>query len=199
MALCGLSCLRNYTITVAVFLLLASVAGIGFSLFMIFGDPFARDTYGTYRANWENIAPAAVGSIISLLANVSLVGGARQSSRRIVLFWIVWHFLLAAIYWAWYAYSMLKYYGYIDSSELGLRRCYWCDRPEAESLGFGGAVGTLVLSILIMPVIAFHMKLKRESRELTDYELSPVMYDSRHLAYDNQQLAYDNRHYNYKY
>ena len=38
-----------------VFLLLASVAGIGFSLFMIFGDPFARDTYGTYRANWENI------------------------------------------------------------------------------------------------------------------------------------------------
>ena len=65
--------------------------------------------------------------------------------------------------------------------------------------GFGGAVGTLVLSILIMPVIAFHMKLKRESRELTDYELSPVMYDSRHLAYDNQQLAYDNRHYNFKY
>ena len=95
----------------------------------------------------RSVAPAAVGSIISLLANVSLIGGARQSSRRIVLFWIVWHFLLAATYWAWYAYSMLKYYGYIDSSELGLRRCYWCDRPEAESLGGDSACAITCLNI----------------------------------------------------
>ena len=36
-------------------LLLASVAGIGFSLFMLFGDPFAQRTGGTYRPNWEDI------------------------------------------------------------------------------------------------------------------------------------------------
>ena len=36
-------------------LVLASVAGVGYSIFLLFGDPLAKQTYDTYKPNWENI------------------------------------------------------------------------------------------------------------------------------------------------
>ena len=36
-------------------LMLLSVAGIGFCLFMLFGEPFAIQTQDTYAPNWEDL------------------------------------------------------------------------------------------------------------------------------------------------
>jgi hypothetical protein len=36
-------------------LMLVSVAGIGFCLFMLFGEPFAVQTQDTYAPNWEDL------------------------------------------------------------------------------------------------------------------------------------------------
>eukprot|EP00092_Neocalanus_flemingeri_P021594 GFUD01023424.1.p1 GENE.GFUD01023424.1~~GFUD01023424.1.p1 ORF type:complete len:184 (-),score=41.95 GFUD01023424.1:667-1218(-) len=183
MGVCDLPCLKAYSIILGCILMLASVSGIGLCLFMLFGDPFARDTYNTYTPNWENIAPAAVASIISLLANVCLIGGAKQYSKSIILFWIVWKFLLLVLFWVWYAYSQLKFHGYVDWSGRGMRQCYWCSLPEAEMVGFGGAITSLALFTLMLPVEMFHMKLKRQHRELTEYEMAPFEYNPRDYKY----------------
>ena len=52
--------------------------------------------------------PAFIAAIISLLANLSLIGGAKQFSKEIVLFWIVWKYLLLVLFWSWFTYSKLK-------------------------------------------------------------------------------------------
>ena len=43
-----------------------------------------------------------VCSVVSLLANIALIGGAKQLSEKIVLTWIVWKYLLILLWWAWY-------------------------------------------------------------------------------------------------
>jgi len=181
MGVCDLPCLKVYSILLGTILMLASVSGIGLCLFMLFGEPFARYTHDTYTPNWENIAPASLASIISLLANVCLIGGAKQYSKDIILFWIVWKYLLIILYWVWYSYSMLKYHGYV--SWAGMRSCFWCSLPEAETVGFGGALATLGLFLVMVPVQMFHIKLKRQHRELTEYELAPTVYNPRDYKY----------------
>jgi len=179
----SLVCLKQYCICVGVVMLLASVAGIGFCLFMLFGQPFSVQTQRTYAPNWENIGPAFVASIISLLANLCLIGGAKQYSKEIVLFWIVWKNLLIVLFWTWFGYSQLKYNGYIDWKEHRMRRCYWCDLPEAKYVGLGGAISSLALILLLLPVASFHLKLKRQLRELTEYEFAPVIYNPANYKY----------------
>ena len=48
-------CLKGYAIFVGVVFLPVSIAGIGFSVFLLFGEPFASQTNHTYRPNWEDI------------------------------------------------------------------------------------------------------------------------------------------------
>jgi hypothetical protein len=52
---CGLPCLKSYSMAVGTVLMLVSVAGIGFCLFMLFGEPFAVQTQDTYAPNWEDL------------------------------------------------------------------------------------------------------------------------------------------------
>ena len=66
---CSLPCLKTYSMAVGTVLMLLSVAGIGFCLFMLFGEPFAIQTQDTYAPNWEdlgefcgNFCAAQVGS-----------------------------------------------------------------------------------------------------------------------------------------
>jgi hypothetical protein len=40
-------------------------------------------------------------SVLSLLANVLLVGGSRQHNRHFLAVWIVWKINLILIYWIW--------------------------------------------------------------------------------------------------
>ena len=120
-----------------------------------------------------------ISSVISLLVNVALVGGACQLSKGIVLLWLVWKILLVFLFWIWYGYSLLKFHGYIDWSSYGMRPCYWCrNRDDQELIGYAGAIASLVLLITIIPVQMFHSKLKKEERRFTEleYELAPPDY-----------------------
>ena len=49
-----------------------------------------------------------MAAIISLLANLCLIGGAKQYSKEIILFWIIWKVILIVIYWLWYGYSQAR-------------------------------------------------------------------------------------------
>ena len=118
-------------------------------------------------------------SVISLLVNVALIGGAKQLSKGIVLLWLVWSISLVLLFWVWYGYSLLKFHGHIDWSQYGMRPCYWCqDKADQELIGYGGAISSLVLLITVIPVQIFHSKLKKERRRLTEfeYELAPPDY-----------------------
>ena len=53
--MCSTSFLRGFAVLTGVILTLASVFGIGFSLFLIFGEPLDRYTSGTYTPSWEDI------------------------------------------------------------------------------------------------------------------------------------------------
>jgi hypothetical protein len=44
-------------------LMLVSVAGIGFCLFMLFGEPFAVQTQDTYAPNWEDLGKFSCHSL----------------------------------------------------------------------------------------------------------------------------------------
>ena len=86
-----------------------------------------------------------VCSVVSLLANIALIGGAKQLSEKIVLTWIVWKYLLILLWWAWYGYNMLKYHGYIDWTAQGMRQCYWChQRDVQEMMGYIDAIASFV-------------------------------------------------------
>ncbi len=60
--------------------------------------------------------------------------------------------------------------------------------------GYGGALSSIGLIILIIPVIKFHIKLKRHLREMTQsmsqYDFAPVMYNTPHQL----QQQYNNPH-----
>ena len=62
--------------------------------------------------------------------------------------------------------------------------------------GYGGALSSIGLIILIIPVIKFHIKLKRHLREMTQsmsqYDFAPVMYNTPHQL--QQQQQYNNPH-----
>ena len=75
-------------------------------------------------------------SVVSLLANVFLIGGARQLSKDFLLVWIVWKSIAILIFWAWYGYNQLKHYGYIDWTSYGMKNCAFCDlNPESTYVG----------------------------------------------------------------
>ena len=77
-----------------------------------------------------------VVSVVSLLANVLLIGGSRQLSKDFLLVWIVWKSIAIFTFWVWYGYNQLKYYGYIDWSQYGMKNCMFCDfNPEATYTG----------------------------------------------------------------
>ena len=131
---------------------------------MIFGGTeLDYVTSGTYTPSWEDIGPALICSIISLLINVFLIGSATIYSRKMATAWIVWHVIMVFIYWAWlvnkrmtellyylsngsasvvrYSYSQLKYHGYIEFA--GMKGCYFCQYSEASQIvGTSGAVGS---------------------------------------------------------
>jgi len=188
----GTSCLSIATTIIGVIFAAASVAGIGFSLFLVFSDPFESSyIQGTYEPNWEDIGPALVVSVVSLLANVLLIGGSRQLSKDFLLVWIVWKSIAIFTFWVWYGYNQLKYYGYIDWSQYGMKNCMFCDfNPEATYTVFGGVAATVLLLFCMVPVEILRSKLKRRHRELTE----PLgLYNSEHnlSPYNQQQMSYE--------
>ena len=58
-----------------------------------------------------------------------------------------------------------------------------CDFILVFLPGFGGAIASLALFTMMLPVEIFHMKLKRQHRELTEYELAPIVYNPRDYKY----------------
>ena len=75
-------------------------------------------------------------SVVSLLANVFLIGGSRQLSKDFLLVWIIWKSIAILIFWAWYGYNQLKHYGYIDWTRYGMKNCAFCDlNPESTYVG----------------------------------------------------------------
>ena len=120
-----------------------------------------------------------ISSVISLLVNVALIGGAKQLSKGIVLLWLVWNILLVFLFWVWYGYNLLKFHGYIDWTEYGMRPCDWCQyRDHQELIGYTAAITSLVLLVTVIPVQMFHSKLKKEERRFSEleYELAPPDY-----------------------
>ena len=123
--------------------------------------------------------PLMISSVISLLVNISLVGGAKIRSKGIVLLWLVWKLLLVLLFWTYYGYSLLKHHGYIDWTSQGMRPCWWCQYKDLqETIGYGAAIASLVLLSTVVPVQIFHSKLKKEHSRLTEfeYELAPPEY-----------------------
>lgn len=91
-----------------------------------------------------------------------------------------------------YGYNQLKHYGYVEWS--GMRNCYFCGLDDEETyVGFGGALASVILLVVLMPVGVFHSKLKKRHRELTEpsYELAPNQYmHSVQLAPHHQYNRY---------
>ena len=48
-------CLKYFCMIIGTVLLFVSIGGIGFSLYLLFGEPLAKETNHTYRPNWEEI------------------------------------------------------------------------------------------------------------------------------------------------
>jgi hypothetical protein len=66
-------------------------------------------------------------------------------------------------------------------------------------LDYGGTLASIALIILTLPVIKFHMKVKRHLRERTQsisqYDFAPVMYNTpqHQMQYNNpQNMQYNN-------
>jgi hypothetical protein len=150
MALCGVSCLKSFCVLLAGLLFLVSCAGIAFSLYMLFGEPFAQRSGNTYRPNWENIGPCLFASLISLVMNLLLGGAAVQGSRKLLTAWLAWHLTLVLLYWAWFSYSLLKHHGYIDWRTVGMRECYWCTLDIIETVGLCFISTLILISTCIM-------------------------------------------------
>ena len=105
---------------------------------MPFYQPRFTETNVTYFLTVFQIVPgpALVVSVVSLLANVFLIGGSRQLSKDFLLVWIIWKSIAILIFWAWYGYNQLKHYGYIDWTSYGMKNCAFCDlNPESTYVG----------------------------------------------------------------
>ena len=55
MGVCDLTCLKVFSMMLGFVLILASLAGVGTSIYLLFGEPLANVSYGTYKPNWEDI------------------------------------------------------------------------------------------------------------------------------------------------
>ena len=49
----------------------------------------------------QDIGPAMLSSVVSVIINVLLVGGAVLYSHKMLMAWIVWDIALLIIFWAW--------------------------------------------------------------------------------------------------
>jgi len=187
------SCLAITNMIIGLVFTVASVAGIGFSLYLIFvEEPFSPQYFqGSYEPNWEDIGPALVVSVVSLLANVLLIGGSCQLSKDFLLVWIVWKSIAIVTFWLWYGYNQLKYYSYIDWKDYGMKNCTFCNlRPESTYIVFGGVGATILILFCMVPVEILRSKLKKRHRELTE----PLgLYNSQHnlSPYNQQQMSYE--------
>ena len=95
-------CLRTCVTGIGILMTLASVVGIGGSLFLLFGgQPLESHSFGTYTPSWEDIGPAVLISLCTLVFSIVLVGGAQQDSKDMVLAWILWEIVALLIFWAW--------------------------------------------------------------------------------------------------
>ena len=82
--------------------------------------------------SFDFLGPALVVSIVSLLANVFLIGGSRQLSKDFLLVWIAWKSFAILIFWAWFGYNQLKHHNYIQ----GIQNCQFCSlNPESTYIG----------------------------------------------------------------
>ena len=90
-----------------------------------------------YVSHFFFAGPAMVVSVVSLLVNVLLIGGARQLSKDFLLVWIIWKCIAIVLVWLWYGYNVLKDYGYIDWTAYGMKGCLFCSyeryEPEIQS------------------------------------------------------------------
>ena len=103
------------------------------------------------------IGPAMVVSVISLLANVLLIGGARQLSKDFLLVWMIWKVIAILIFWFWYGYNQLKHYNYIDWTSYGMKNCIFCSiEPESSYVGKNQKLGHIFLEI---PLFITHIKI----------------------------------------
>ena len=96
------SCLRTSVTGIGVLMTLLSVLGICGALFLVFGgQPLESASFGTYTPSWEDIFPAVLISVCTLIFSIVLVGGAQQESKDMLLAWIIWELMALAIFWAW--------------------------------------------------------------------------------------------------
>jgi len=191
------SCLSVTNSVIGVLFAAASVTGIAMSLFLIFGDPLPEyyNHQDTYDPNWEDIGPALVISVVSLLANVLLIGGSRQLSKDFLLVWIVWKSIAIVLFWIWYGYNQLKAENYIDWRPYGMKQCYFCKRDEATYVVFGGIILTALILLCMIPVALLRSRLKKRHRELTEplgqynsaHNLSPYQHQHQYEMYQQQQ------------
>ena len=79
------------------------------------------------------VGPLIIVSVTSLVINIALIGGAKQLSRKIVLMWLVWEYIMILLFWLWYGYNMMKFHGYIDWTDYGMRQCYWCSQKNIQA------------------------------------------------------------------
>jgi len=173
--MCSQSSLSGWCALIGCVMSLVSIAGIGLSLFLIFDDPFydSQLVQGTYEPSWEDVGPAMVLSVVSLLVNVILVGGAKQGSKDMLLTWTLWKIVVVVVFWLWYGYNQLKFHGYIDWRDRGMKNCYFCgDQYTEQYVVMGGAIGSLVIVAFMIPVEMLRSKLKSIHREMT--ELMPT-------------------------
>lgn len=173
--MCSQSSLSRWCILIGCVMCLVSIAGIGLSLFLIFDDPFydSQLVQGTYEPSWEDVGPAMVLTVVSLLVNVLLVGGAKQGSKDMLLTWTIWKVAVVSIFWLWYGYNQLKFHGYIDWRDRGMKNCYFCgDQYTEQYVVMGGAIGSLTIVFFMIPVEMLRSKLKTTHREMT--ELMPT-------------------------
>ena len=98
---------------------------------------------------------------------------------------------------------MLKFHGYIDWSQYGMRPCYWCFQSDLqEKIGYIGAIATFVLLICIAPAHVLHSKLSKHRRQ-DDYEyqqeLEPQYDYSSQQEFQYHQQQQPNYHEQQKY
>jgi len=219
--MCSSSALVSICVLVGCVFVIASVSGIGLSLFLLFGDPFLGATDGTYKPSFEDIGPAFIVSTTSLVMNILLIGGAKQGSKEMLLGWVVWKIIAIVIFWLWYGYNELKHYNYIDWTHAGMKSCYFCGQVGEKYVGMVGAAVSVSIVIGFIPIEILRAKLKKRHRELTELTDLDSVHGSRgansmryihdnqyHSQQDlasltsvplNQQNSYNQPHQQYKY
>ncbi len=106
-----------------------------------------------------------------------LIGSGALYSRKMATAWIVWAVLLLIVYWVWFAYSQLKYHGYIEFA--GQKGCYFCDHAEAsQAVGTSGAAGSALVIASIVIASVFRPKCDKWHRERAAMRSSGYLFDN---------------------